>query len=127
VQSFLGFGNFYCRFIQGFSHLAHPLFDLMWKDTEWRWGAEEQSAFDALKERITTALILALPNNSRPFWIKVDSSDFATGTVLSQQSPEDNKWHPIVFLSKSLSPVEQNYKIHNKEIVRATADDLVEI
>jgi len=37
-----------------------------------------------------------------------DSSDFATGAVLSQQSPEDNKWHPVAFLSKSLSPVEQN-------------------
>jgi len=48
--------------------------------------------------------------------------DFATGTLLSQQSPEDNKWHPVEFLSKSLSPVERNYKIHNKEmlaIVRA--------
>jgi len=50
VQSFLGFTNFYRRFIQGFSHLARPLFDLTWKDTEWRWGAEEQSAFNSLKE-----------------------------------------------------------------------------
>jgi len=122
VQSFLGFTNFYCRFIQGFSHLAHPLFDLTWKDMEWRWGAEEQSEFDSLKERITTAPILALPDNSQPFRIEADSSDFATGTVLSQHSPEDNKWHPVAFLSKSLSPVEQNYEIHDKEmlaIVRA--------
>jgi len=64
VQSFLSFTNFYCRFIQGFSHLAHPLFNLTRKDTEWRWGAEEQSAFDLLKERITTATILTLPDNS---------------------------------------------------------------
>jgi len=122
VQSFLGFTNFYRRFIQGFSHLAHPLFDLTWKETEWRWGAEEQSAFNSLKEQITTARILALPDNSRPFWIEADSSDFATGAVLSQQSPEDNKWHPIAFLSKSLSLVEWNYEIHDKEmlaIVRA--------
>jgi len=63
VQYFLGFTNFYHRFIQGFSHLAHPLFDLTWKDTEWRWGAEEQLAFDSLKEQITTAPILALPDN----------------------------------------------------------------
>jgi len=100
VQSFLGFTNFYHRFIQGFSHLAHPLFDLMQKDMEWRWGAEEQSAFNSFKKQITMAPILALPDNLRPFWIKVDSSDFATGAVLSQQSPEDNKWHPVVFLSK---------------------------
>ena len=69
------------------------------KDTEWRCGAEEQSAFNSLKERITTAPILALPDNLRPFWIEADSSDFATRAVLSQQSPEDNKWHPITFLS----------------------------
>jgi len=50
VQSFLGFTNFYRRFIQGFSHLAHPLFDLTWKDTDWRWGTEEQLAFNSLKE-----------------------------------------------------------------------------
>ena len=61
VQSFLGFTNFYHRFIQD---LAHPLFNLTRKDTEWRWGAEEQSAFDSLKKQITTALILALPDNS---------------------------------------------------------------
>ena len=122
VQSFLGFTNFYRRFIQGFSHLARPLFDLTRKDTDWRWGAEEQSAFNSLKERITMAPILALPDNSRPFRIEADSSDFATGAVLSQQSPEDNKWHPVAFLSKSLSPVERNYEIHDKEmlaIVRA--------
>jgi len=122
VQSSLGFTNFYRRFIQGFSHLARPLFDLTQKDMDWRWGAEEQSAFDSLKEQITTAPILALPDNSRPFRIKADSSDFATGAILSQQSPEDNKWHPVAFLSKSLSLVEQNYEIHDKEmlaIVRA--------
>jgi len=122
IQSFLGFTNFYRRFIQGFSHLACPLYNLTWKEMEWRWGAEEQSAFDSLKEWITTAPILALPDNSRPFWIKADSSYFATGTILSQQSPEDNKWHPVAFLSKSLSLVERNYKIHDKEmlaIVRA--------
>ena len=63
VQSFLGFTNFYHMFFQGFSHLACPLFDLTRKDMEWRWGAEEQSAFDSLKEQITMALILALPDN----------------------------------------------------------------
>ena len=89
----------------------------MQKDMEWRWGAEEQSAFDALKEQITMALILALPDDSRPFWIEADSSDFVTGAVLSQQSPEDNKWHPVAFLSKSLSLVEWNYKIHDKQML----------
>jgi RNase H-like domain found in reverse transcriptase len=54
---------------------------------------------------------------SRPFRIEADSSDFATGAVLSQQSPESGKWHPVAFLSKSLSPVERNYEIHDKEML----------
>ena len=81
VQSFLGFTNFYQRFIRDFSEHARPLFDLT------------------------------------PFCIKADSSDFAMGVVLSQISSEDEKWHPVAFLSKSLSPVEQNYEIHDKEML----------
>ena len=61
--------------------------------------------------------MLASPDNSRLFRIKADSSDFATGAVLSQQSLETEKWHPVAFLSMSLSPVEQNYEIHDKEML----------
>ena len=100
AQSFLGFTNFYCRFIEDFSHYACPLFDLTKADTEWKWGPKEQSAFDVLKGKVTSAPILVLPDNSKPFHIEADSSDFATGAVLSQQSPNDKKWHPIAFLSK---------------------------
>jgi transposase InsO family protein len=117
VQSFLGFTNFYRRFIQDFSHHARPLFDLTKKDTVWKWDSAEQAAFAILKEKITSAPVLALPEDSRPFRIEADSSDFATGAVLSQQSPEDDKWHPVAFLSKSLSSVERNYEIHDKEML----------
>jgi len=57
------------------------------------------------------------PQDSVPFWVEVDSSDFATGAVLSQQSMTDGKWHPVAFYSKSLSSVEQNYEIHDKEML----------
>jgi RNase H-like domain found in reverse transcriptase/Reverse transcriptase (RNA-dependent DNA polymerase)/Integrase zinc binding domain/Chromo (CHRromatin Organisation MOdifier) domain len=122
VQSFLGFINFYRRFIEGFSHIARPLFDLTKADSVFKWSSEEKSAFDTLRDRITSAPILTLPDNSRPYRVEADSSDFATGAVLSQENPEDGKWHPVAFLSKSLSPVERNYEIHDKEmlaIVRA--------
>jgi transposase InsO family protein len=117
VQSFLGFTNFYRRFIRDFSQHARPLFDLTRNDVKWRWTSEEQSAFDSLKSAVTSTPILASPDNSRPFRIEADSSDFATGAVLSQQSPETEKWHPVAFLSKSLSPVERNYEIHDKEML----------
>jgi len=52
-----------------------------------------------------------------PFRIKADSSDFASGAILSQQLPGEEKWHPVAFYSKSLSPVEWNYEIHDKEML----------
>ena len=116
VQSFLGFTNFYCWFIDDFSHHACPLFNLTEADTKWKWDPKEQSTFDVLKGKVTSALILVLPDNSKPFCIEADSSDFAAKAVLSQQSLNDEKWHPVAFLSKSLSPVECNYKIHDKEM-----------
>ena len=122
VQSFLGFVNFYRRFIEGFSHLARPLFNLTKNDSELCWSSNKQSAFNMPKEKITSTPILALPDNSKPFCIEADSSDFATGAVSSQPNSDDNKWHSVAFLSKSLSPVERNYEIHDKEmlaIVRA--------
>jgi len=74
-------------------------------------------AFEDLKTAVTTALVLMSSQELDPFRIEADSSDFATGAVLSQQSTTDGKWHPVAFYSKSLSSVERNYEIHDKEIL----------
>jgi len=66
---------------------------------------------------VTTAPILASPQDLEPFRIEADSSDFASRAVLSQQLPREEKWHPVAFYSKSLSPVEQNYEIYDKEML----------
>jgi len=116
VQAFVGFVNFYRRFIQDFSTIARPLFDLTRSNQAWNWGTKEQEAFERLKMAVTTAPILASPQDSEPFCIEADSSDFASGAVLSQQLPGEDKWHPVAFYSKSLSPVERNYEIHDKEM-----------
>ena len=73
VQSFLGFTNFYWRFIEGFSHIAQPLFDLTKGDSVFKWLSEEKLVFDTLKDIITSALIMALPDNSRPYHVEADS------------------------------------------------------
>jgi len=70
-----------------------------------------------LKGSVTSAPVLISPNLTKPFRIEADSSDFATGAVLSQISSEDEKWHLVAFLSKSLSPIEWNYEIHDKEML----------
>jgi len=117
VQAFIGFVNFYCHFIQDFSTIARPLFNLIHSNQAWNWGTKEQEAFERLKMAVITALILASPQDSEPFRIEADSSDFASRAVLSQQLPREEKWHPVAFYSKSLSPVKQNYEIHDKEML----------
>jgi RNase H-like domain found in reverse transcriptase len=60
---------------------------------------------------------LLFTNDDLPYRMEADSLDVATGAVLSQKSPEDDKWHPMTFYSKSLTPVERNYEIHDKEML----------
>jgi hypothetical protein len=117
VQSFVGFINFYRHFIPGFSHHVHACFDLTMKDVRFIWGFPQEDSFMKLKELVTSASVLVLPNNDLPFRLEADGSGIATSAVLSQQQVDDNAWHPIVFLSKTLNPVERNYEIHNTEML----------
>jgi hypothetical protein len=87
------------------------------KKAPWMWGEAQQTAFDVLKHAVTSQPVLMFADDACPFHIKADSSDFATGMVLSQQSAADKRWHPVAFLSKSLNVVEWNYKIHDKEML----------
>jgi len=115
LQQFLGFINYYRRFIQGFAHIAHPLHRLTGNE-QWHWGAVEEEAFQNLKNAITSAPVLTMPTDDLPFRVEADSSDYATGAVLSQEQ-RDGKWHPVAFISRSLNDVERNYNIFDKEML----------
>jgi hypothetical protein len=117
VQSFVGFVNFYNPPIPGFSHHVHALFDLTMKDVRFNWGLPQEDFFMKLKELITLAPVLVLPDDDLLFQLEADSSGITTGAVISQQSCDDNAWHPVVFLSKVLNPVESNYEIHDTEML----------
>jgi hypothetical protein len=67
VQSFIGFINFYRRFIPGLSHHARALFDLTMKDVRFIWCLPQEDSFIELKELITSAPVLVLPNDDLPF------------------------------------------------------------
>jgi len=70
-----------------------------------------------LKKAFTTAPVLRIPNDKDPFKLSTDTSDFATGAVLSQKDMQTNLWHPVAFFSKSLDIHERNYKIYDKELL----------
>src|SRR5258708_3789867 len=116
VQSFLGFVNFYQKFICSFSNIAHPLYTLTHKTQQWVWGSPKQEAFDALQKAVTSAPVLTFPSQSGHFHLKCNTSNFATRAVLSQVQA-DGMHQPIAFMSKGFSDVEHNYQIHDKEML----------
>src|SRR6266436_6614039 len=74
VQSFLGFVNFYQKFIRNFSDVTCPLYALTHKTQQWVWGSPEQKAFDALKKAVTSAPILTFPSQSSCFHLECNAS-----------------------------------------------------
>ena len=116
-QQFLGFANFYRRFIRGYSSICRPLTQLTKKGQVWNWTNECQEAFNKLKVSFTEAPILTHYHPKKPLMIETDASDLAKGAVLSQYEDSDKKWHPVAFYSKKFSPAELNYDIHDKEMV----------
>lgn len=115
IRSFLGLVGYYRRFISNFSHIASSITALLHKDTAFDWGAEQQAAFAALKQAITNAPVLILPDPSKPYTVTTDASDFAIGATLSQETAHGLQ--PIAFLSKKLLPAEMNYPVHDREML----------
>ena len=91
LQCFLGFANFYRRFIRGFCSIASPLSALTSPKIPFRWSDEAQDSFNTLKTRFTTNPILQIAEPERQFILEVDASSVGVGTVLSQRlRPEDS-------------------------------------
>jgi len=116
VHGFLGFANFYRRFVKDFAALARPLNDLTRKNFVFAWGTHEQATFDTLQEAFTSAPVLALWNPDRPTRIEVDASGYAMGGALMQKQ-EDGLWHPIAFRSSSMQPAKRNYEIYDRKML----------
>jgi hypothetical protein len=124
VQSYLGFCNFYRRFIKNYSKLARALYRLTRQDVPFEWSQDCQEAFDRLKESLTDAPVLRHYQSDLPTRVETDASDEVVAGVLSQKDSLD-QWHPIAYFSTSMTAPEQNYEIHDKEmlaIIRALGE-----
>jgi len=116
VQIFIGFANFYRRFIKDFSKICTPITETLKEDkAKFHWGPKQNKAFTELKRKFITAPILEHSYPDRETVVEMDASDFALGCVLSQY--KDKRLHPVAFYSRKLNPAERNYEIHNKELL----------
>ena len=90
VRKFLGLANYYRRFVKDFAKIARPLNNLTRKEEKWKWGDEQQKAFEQLKQVFTSRPLLVAPDINKEFRVEPDASNFATGGVLSIKC-EDGK------------------------------------
>ena len=121
LRRFLGFANFYRRFIRGFSRVAAPLSALTSTLRPFSWSPEADAAFTTLKQLFTSAPVLIFPDPGHQFIVEVDASDVGLGAVLSQRSEEDQLIHPVAFLSRRFTPAERNYDVGNRELLAVHA------
>ena len=110
VRSFLGLASYCRRFVENFSKIAKPLTNLLHKDTKFEWTSECQQSFQTLKDKLTTAPVLAPPDTKKDFVIYCDASRQGLGCVLMQ----DRK--VIAYGSRQVRPHEMNYPTHDLEL-----------
>ncbi|KAK3550529.1 hypothetical protein QTP70_000030 [Hemibagrus guttatus] len=122
LQRFLGFANFYRRFIRNYSSVAGPLTSLLrGKPKRLAWTDQARVAFQQLKNCFTTAPILRHPDPDLPFVVEVDASSSELGAVLSQRHGEPGKLHSCAFYSRKLMAAEANYDVGNRELLAIKA------
>jgi hypothetical protein len=110
VRSFLGEVQYWRKFIANFSYITTPLHALTSVKQVFQWGGKQQKAFETLKEKISTAPVLALPDLQQPFEIQTDASRYAMGAVLMQRGK------PICYHSETFTQVVINYPTYDKEL-----------
>lgn len=120
LRGFLGFANFYRGFIKGFSGICAPLTSLTGKGTPWKWGAEQDEAFESLKEKFIVEPALAQWDPDRETMLEADCSGYALGGCLLQKQ-DNTTWKPVAYYSRKLTGAEMNYEIHDKELLAIVA------
>ncbi len=116
VQSFLGFANFYRRFVNGYLKIVKCLTNLTKKDVAFAWKEEHQKAFEHLKDCFTSSQTMAHFDPELDTVLETDASDYAMGAILLQVG-HNGVLRPVAFESRSLAAAQLNYEIHNKEML----------
>jgi hypothetical protein len=115
LRSFMGLVGYYRKFVPALAQIALPLSELVKKNVPWIWSDQQRQAFERLKEALTTAPVLAIPQFGKPYIIYTDASDYAVGAVLLQDQGDGPR--PCAYFSRKLRPAEKNYSVGDKELL----------
>jgi hypothetical protein len=110
LHGFLGLTGYYRHFIKDFGTTAAPLTSLLKRDA-FQWTDAVEAAFGALKQALTTAPALALPNFEQPFIVECDASGSGIGAVLHQANDA------IAFFSRALPPRHRGLAAYERELI----------
>src|SRR5580765_777218 len=110
IRSFLGLAGYYRRFIEGFSKIAGPLTKLTRKNQPFAWTEDCEQSFQEMKQRLTTAPVLTLPQENEPYEVYCDASYQGLGCVLMQHH------RAVAYASRQLKTHERNYPTHDLEL-----------
>ena len=116
IQSFLGFANFYRRFIFNYLDIVIPLTHLTRKDIPWKFDSSCKDAFNSLKRTFISAPILTYWISDIQLIVETNALDYALTAILSIVN-EDNEVDPVAFHSRTFTVAELNYDTHNKELL----------
>ena len=115
LRSFMGLAGYYRKFIEKFAHRLRPMSELLKTDVPWTWGAAQDAAFQDIKQAMTTAPVLAVPDASLPYEVYTDASGFGVGAVLLQD--QGKGLQPCAYISHKLSDAERKYATHEQELL----------
>ena len=114
LRSYLGMLQYYARFLPSLSSMIHPLNALLSSSTPWKWTVDCDKAFEASKDQLASAQVLAHYDANLPLFLACDASPYGVGAVLSHIMP-DGEERPIAFASRTLTSSERNYAQLEKE------------
>ena len=117
LQSVLGLISFYERFFQGKAHILEPLHRLLDAAARWEWGPKHQAAYDLIKERISSELVLTHYSLEKHLVVVCDASPYGVGAVLAhtEQRADRKEERPVRFASRTLNKAERKYSQLDKE------------
>ena len=113
LRQWLGLANYLHKYTKDYAGSIQPLSSLLKKDATWSWRPEHQAAFNSVKKSLASAPVLVLPDESKPFHVVCDASDFAIGCALMQFDDEGRE-RVVSYNSRQMKPAEKNYPVHDK-------------